>query len=68
MKVRELMNKCHLIRGQHTILIDHGETKKKYVSADRYAFEMGSDVTEYLLALKVNSFECNDAGLTIHAE
>ena len=68
MKVRELISKCHLYTGQHTTSHDRGETKKKYVSANRYAFELGSDITEYLLGLKVNSFECNESGLTINAE
>lgn len=48
--------------------MDRGGTKKKYVSTNRYAFKLGSDITEYLLGLKVNSFECNESGLTINAE
>lgn len=68
MKVRELINHTHLLTGQKTILHDVGQTKKTYISVDRYAFEMGSDTVEYLLRLKVNTFRCSDAGIEIYAE
>ena len=67
MKVRELMNKAHLINGQHTKLNDV-TNQETYVTVDRYAFELGSDAVEKLLNMKVNSFSVSNDGLTIWAE
>lgn len=67
MKVRELMNKAHLIKGQRTKLNDV-TNQETYITIDRYTFELGSDVVEKLLNMKVNSFSVNNDGLTIWAE
>lgn len=67
MKVRELMNKAHLFNGQRTKLNDVTNAKT-YVTVDRYAFELGSDLTERLLNMRVNSFNVSANGLTIWAE
>lgn len=67
MKVRELMNKVWLLNGQHTKLNDV-TNQQTYVTVDRYAFELGSDVVERLLNMKVNSFQATAEGITIWAE
>ena len=67
MKVRELMNKAHLFDGQHVKLNDV-TNQETYITVDRYAFELGSDVVERLLDMKVNSFNVSADGLTIWAE
>lgn len=68
MKVRELINHAHLFGGQKTVIHDMGETKKTYTSADRYAFDLDSETTAYLLRLKVSTYRCSDRGIEIYAE
>ena len=68
MKVRELINHAHLFAGQKIVLHDVGETKKTYISVNRYSFELDSETVEYLLRLKTNTFRCSEAGLEIYAE
>lgn len=67
MKVKELLNKAHLLAGQKTTLEDHS-TATKYVSIDRYCFGLTHKETVRLLNLKVNGFFVSDDGLKIWAE
>lgn len=65
MKVCELLNHAHLLVGQKTVIHDRGET---YTSIDNYRFDLDSERVDYLLKLKVISFQCSDAGLEINAK
>ena len=67
MKVKDLVKKAHLYKGQ-SITVRDATTCTTYRSKDRYSFEHESTEKETIWDLRVNSFEVNADGLTIWAQ
>ena len=65
MKVCELLNHAHLLVRQKAVIHNGGKT---YTSINSYTFNLDSEMFDYLLKLKVVSFQCSDAGLEINAK